>query len=402
MRIVDEPTTGLARVTAARRTRRPRSRAGKLAGLIAHARHADSGLQARSSTRWPMKWCSRSTRCTTPASRSAASTRRCSSSRSARATGRGRRYRLNAAVIGHPSLVAAGGVAGTPGDNTQARGLANLRDAKRAGRQHRDLRRFWSRARLSASDRTQPRRTARRRARGEVVRQIENLHDSVSGVSLDEEAAAMMRFQRAYEANARFFSVDQPDTRRADESWAASVGDFIMRVTFSSSLPQRPARHQPDGGGARASAARRCRRASSSHAAQDNPGAMSSSITRAHRDGVLDHYVKAERLGRVAPDGRRLRADRHHQADHRGAGARRRRPQPVLTPTQREALAGEIRGSRDAILTAASTPATTASTCSRAASRPRRRTRPGRRFRRYQGDAHVTYRRRRRAAAPCR
>ena len=38
------------------------------------------------------------------------------------------------------------------------------------------------------------------------VNQIENLRDSVSGVSLDEEAASMMRFQRAYEANARFFT----------------------------------------------------------------------------------------------------------------------------------------------------------------------------------------------------
>ena len=43
-------------------------------------------------------------------------------------------------------------------------------------------------------------------SRGEVVTQIENLRDSVSGVSLDEEAASMMRFQRAYEANARFFT----------------------------------------------------------------------------------------------------------------------------------------------------------------------------------------------------
>ena len=44
-------------------------------------------------------------------------------------------------------------------------------------------------------------------SRGEVVRQIENLQDSVAGAPLDEEAAAMMRFQRAYEANARYFSV---------------------------------------------------------------------------------------------------------------------------------------------------------------------------------------------------
>ena len=33
------------------------------------------------------------------------------------------------------------------------------------------------------------------------------LRDQVSGVSLDEEAAQMLRFQRAYEANARFFRV---------------------------------------------------------------------------------------------------------------------------------------------------------------------------------------------------
>ena len=46
---------------------------------------------------------------------------------------------------------------------------------------------------------------AERKSRGEIVLQIEALRDSVSGVSLDEEAANMLKFQRAYEANARFF-----------------------------------------------------------------------------------------------------------------------------------------------------------------------------------------------------
>ncbi len=41
--------------------------------------------------------------------------------------------------------------------------------------------------------------------RGEIVRQVQALRDSVSGVSLDEEAANMIRFQRAYEANAKYF-----------------------------------------------------------------------------------------------------------------------------------------------------------------------------------------------------
>ena len=46
----------------------------------------------------------------------------------------------------------------------------------------------------------------RRDGAKQVVDQIARLRDQVSGVSLDEEAAAMMKYQRAYEANARFFT----------------------------------------------------------------------------------------------------------------------------------------------------------------------------------------------------
>jgi flagellar hook-associated protein 1 len=38
------------------------------------------------------------------------------------------------------------------------------------------------------------------------VRQLQRLRDEASGVSIDEEAANLLRFQRAYEANARFFT----------------------------------------------------------------------------------------------------------------------------------------------------------------------------------------------------
>ena len=44
------------------------------------------------------------------------------------------------------------------------------------------------------------------RSREEVVRQLQRLRDEASGVSIDEEAANLLRFQRAYEANARFFT----------------------------------------------------------------------------------------------------------------------------------------------------------------------------------------------------
>jgi flagellar hook-associated protein 1 FlgK len=51
-------------------------------------------------------------------------------------------------------------------------------------------------------------------SRDEIVRQLQRLRDDASGVSLDEEAANLMKFQRAYEANARFFTtiVDTIDT----------------------------------------------------------------------------------------------------------------------------------------------------------------------------------------------
>jgi flagellar hook-associated protein 1 FlgK len=51
------------------------------------------------------------------------------------------------------------------------------------------------------------RATSEQASREEIVNQIEQLRDSVSGISIDEEAAMMMRYQRAYEANARFFTV---------------------------------------------------------------------------------------------------------------------------------------------------------------------------------------------------
>ena len=113
---------------------------------------------------------------------------------------------MNAAVTGNPSLVAAGGVANTPGDNTVARNLANLRDAKVLAGNTATFGDAWSQLVYRVG---QDGATAKgeMESRGEVVRQIENLQDSVAGVSLDEEAAAMMRFQRAYEANARYFSV---------------------------------------------------------------------------------------------------------------------------------------------------------------------------------------------------
>ncbi len=108
-------------------------------------------------------------------------------------------------AAGGGALVAASGMAGVPGETSVARALAALRDQPITNGGLASPSEAWGqlvyrvgrdRAAARASEGTQ----------GEVLRQLQNLQDGVSGVSLDEEAADMLRFQRGYEANARFFT----------------------------------------------------------------------------------------------------------------------------------------------------------------------------------------------------
>jgi flagellar hook-associated protein 1 len=108
-------------------------------------------------------------------------------------------------VAANTTLIAAGSVAATPGDNGTARGLAALRDARVLSGNSATFTGFYTNLVYGVGqDRASA--VSEGEIRGEVVLQIENLRDGVSGVSLDEEAASMMRFQRAYEASARFFT----------------------------------------------------------------------------------------------------------------------------------------------------------------------------------------------------
>lgn len=111
---------------------------------------------------------------------------------------------LDAALGADPSLVAASGT-GAPGDNQVARALANLRDARTMSGGTASFSESWGQLvyRVASDSATA---IAEQRSRHEVVAQVARLRDQVSGVSLDEESANMLKFQRAYEANARFFS----------------------------------------------------------------------------------------------------------------------------------------------------------------------------------------------------
>lgn len=122
----------------------------------------------------------------------------------ATATGAAAAIGVSAAVAADPALVAASST-GAPGDNQTARALAALRDANVLFGGTATFAEGWARlaytvgADASAAQLQQA-------SRGAVREEVERLRDQVSGVSLDEEAANLIKFQRAYEANAKFFA----------------------------------------------------------------------------------------------------------------------------------------------------------------------------------------------------
>ena len=106
---------------------------------------------------------------------------------------------MNAAVAADTDAIAAARISAA-GDNQVARAIAELRNGSPSATEGWAtlLNRVGTDRRSAMSERA---------VREDVMHQIESLRSQVSGVSVDEEAAMMLRFQRAYEANARFFRV---------------------------------------------------------------------------------------------------------------------------------------------------------------------------------------------------
>lgn len=123
----------------------------------------------------------------------------------ASATGAATALAVAAPIQADPSLVAASGT-GAPGDNGIATRLAALRDAKVLGGGTATMSETWAHLAYRVGNDAQA-AEGQQRSRHDVTNEVERLRDQFSGVSLDEEAADMLKFQRAYEANAKFFSV---------------------------------------------------------------------------------------------------------------------------------------------------------------------------------------------------
>lgn len=110
-----------------------------------------------------------------------------------------------AAVAADPRLVAAGDAA-LAGNNETARAIASIRDDRVLNGNTSTLADAWAQL-VYRAGRDSKSAADERDSRASIVRQVDALRDEVAGVSLDEEAMHLLKFQRAYEANARFFAV---------------------------------------------------------------------------------------------------------------------------------------------------------------------------------------------------
>ncbi len=108
-------------------------------------------------------------------------------------------------AITDPSRLAAAEAAAGPGSNANALSLAAVKEELLVGGVA-TIQQAYSQLVFAAGSDSRTARAAVE-TQGHVLLQLQNQRDSLSGVSLDEEAVNVIRYQRAYEASARFISV---------------------------------------------------------------------------------------------------------------------------------------------------------------------------------------------------
>ncbi|MEQ1910469.1 MAG: flagellar hook-associated protein FlgK [Vicinamibacterales bacterium] len=123
----------------------------------------------------------------------------------ASAAGAAKALKLAPGIAADPSKIAASQT-GAVGDNGTAQALADLRDANVANGGTMTFVGSWSTLVIGVGTDSADAQSSLK-TRDAVVTSIRRLRDSVEGVSLDEEAGRLMQYQRAYEANAKFFTV---------------------------------------------------------------------------------------------------------------------------------------------------------------------------------------------------
>jgi flagellar hook-associated protein 1 FlgK len=110
--------------------------------------------------------------------------------------------RLGAEVADDANRVAAGSIQGAPGDNRIANYIAGLQYEKIANGGSSTLDDHYD-AMVGRVGVVSRRASSAFEAQKGIVKQLGNIRESVSGVSLDEETTRMIEFQKAFEASAR-------------------------------------------------------------------------------------------------------------------------------------------------------------------------------------------------------
>ena len=118
--------------------------------------------------------------------------------------GAARALRVDPAIVADNGLIAAASVA-ISGDNGTARAITALRHQRVLDGNTATLSDGWGDLVYRVGSDTQAAADSRD-THDAITREVDAMRDQVSGVSLDEEALNLLKFQRAYEANARFFT----------------------------------------------------------------------------------------------------------------------------------------------------------------------------------------------------
>jgi flagellar hook-associated protein 1 FlgK len=114
-------------------------------------------------------------------------------------------FYVNPNIIADVRYIAAG-LSGSPGDNANALALAALAFQKSLSGGTQTFAESFAALQFGIGTDEQS-AIMQSQVGNAVLTQLENSRDSYSGVSLDEEATDLIRFQRAYQAAARFVSV---------------------------------------------------------------------------------------------------------------------------------------------------------------------------------------------------
>ncbi len=114
-------------------------------------------------------------------------------------------FNLSTEVLADSRAIASG-ASGTPGDGGIALSLAGMRDADIAGLSNQSFGKFFQKV-VSDVAHQSSYADAAMETESAVLTQIESQIQSVSGVSLDDEMAALLQYQRTYQAAAKMLTV---------------------------------------------------------------------------------------------------------------------------------------------------------------------------------------------------